>query len=438
MKKPGEIHHHNENRSSGSGAVSALPGPDYRDLVDNSVQGILIHSNFKPLYVNKSFARLFGYDSPEAVMAMPLIRPLFPNDLWPQLEESYNDLIRGRRLSGIFRTRGRRSNGSEIWLSVTERLLDWHGSPAVQLSVYDISRQIAIEQMMLDNEQLLRSILEILPVPIYIARWSDGRLLFVNRKTCLLLQQGAGALLKSKSVDFFVNPQDRENLRMVLESVRDMREIEVRMRTARGREFTAEIAAILMDYGGERAVLVALNDISHRKQMEAELFHQASFDSLTGICNRRYFLTQAESEMRRAKRFGRNLSVMMIDLDHFKPINDRLGHAAGDAVLVGVVKLALERLRHSDIMGRLGGEEFAVLLPETALPAAVDAANRLRRHIAEKPVIIENKTAVRCTVSIGVAEMNEKDGSIDDLLHRADAALYRAKESGRNRAAVAE
>lgn len=412
-------------------------GPDYRDLVDNAVQGILIHNNFKPLYANAAFARLFGYDSPEVILAMPLIRPLVPADLWPQIEESYNDLVYGRRLPGIFRIRARRSNGSEIWLSVTERLIDWHGTPAVQLSAFDISRQIAVEQLMLDNEQLLRSMLEILPVPIYITRWSDGRLLFVNRKTCLLFQQSAGVLLKSKSAAFFVNAQDRENLRALLENVHDMREIEVPMRTAHGRDFTAELAAIMMDYGGEPAVLVAINDISQRKQMEAELFHQASFDSLTGICNRRYFLTQAEGELRRARRFGRDLSVMMIDLDHFKPINDRLGHATGDTVLAGVVKLALESLRQSDVMGRLGGEEFAVIMPETDIAAAMDAANRLRRHVAEKPVIAEKKTAIRCTVSVGVAQLNNDDGTIDDLLHRADEALYRAKETGRNRVEIA-
>lgn len=410
--------------------------PDYRDLIDNAVQAVLIHSNFKPLYANAACARLFGYDQPAGILALPLIRPLIPADLWPQVEEGYNDLVRGHRKSGIFRVRALRKDGSEMWLSVTERLIDWHGAPAVQICAFDISSQIVLEQMMLDNEQILRSMLEILPVPIYIARWSDGKLLFVNRKTCLLFQQSAGPLLKSKSVDFYVNPKDRENLQALIETVRDMREVEIRMRTAQGREFTAELAAIMMDYGGERAVLVALNDISQRKELEAELFHQASIDALTGISNRRYFMIQAESELRRARRFGRPMSVMMIDLDHFKPINDRLGHATGDAVLAGVVKLALESLRQSDIMGRLGGEEFAVIMPETGLAAAVDAANRLRLHIAEKPVIALN-TAVTCTTSVGVAELKSDDGSIDDLLHRADEALYRAKEGGRNRVETA-
>jgi diguanylate cyclase (GGDEF)-like protein/PAS domain S-box-containing protein len=405
--------------------------PDYRDLVDNAVQGVLVHSNFKPLYANAACAKLFGYDDPKNILDLPIIRPLVPQDLWAQVEEGYNDLVRGVRKPGIFRIRALRRDGKEIWLSVTERKIDWYGTPAVQMSAFDISSQIAIEQMMLDNEQLLRAMLEILPVPIYIARRSDGRLLFVNRKTCLLFEQSAGPLLRSKGKDFFVNASDNVNLWSMLDMVHDMREVEVQMRTARGRQLTAELAAIVMDYGGQPAILVSLNDISQRKKLEAELFHQASVDELTGVSNRRYFLIQAEQEMRRAQRFGRDMSIMMIDVDHFKPINDQLGHASGDMVLAGIVKTALESLRQSDVMGRLGGEEFAVILPETGLGAALDAANRLRKHIAER-ALVTVKSAVTCTVSVGVTPMKESDGTIDDLLARADEALYLAKERGRN------
>jgi diguanylate cyclase (GGDEF)-like protein len=198
----------------------------------------------------------------------------------------------------------------------------------------------------------------------------------------------------------------------------------------------AEIAAIAMDYEGVPAVLVALNDISQRKELEAELFRQASTDSLTGINNRRYFIAQAEQELRRSRRFTREMSVMMIDLDHFKSINDKHGHAVGDAVLQGVVKRALESLRQSDFIGRLGGEEFAVVLPETNSAAARDAAERLRQHLAEKPLIAE-RIAVPCTVSVGVANLGASDTTIDDLLNRADTALYRAKNGGRNRVELA-
>ena len=326
---------------------------------------------------------------------------------------------------------------------MTERVIDWHGAPAVQINAFDISGQMAAEHALLENEQHLRAILEVLPYPIYITRFGDGQLLFVNRKTCLLFQQSAGQLLRGKSIDFFVDPQERDDLSKLLQQLGDIRDVEVKMRTAQGREFTAEIAAITMEYGRAPAVLVALNDISQRKQLEAELFREASTDSLTGISNRRYFLAQAEQELRRTRRFARDLSVMMIDLDHFKSVNDRYGHATGDNVLQGFVKASLESLRQSDQMGRLGGEEFAVILPETALPAAVEVANRLRQHVAERPVIAgggedSRRVAVDCTVSVGVAQLTPQDGSIDDLLHRADQALYRAKELGRNRVEIAD
>ncbi|MFY9287356.1 MAG: diguanylate cyclase [Alphaproteobacteria bacterium] len=410
--------------------------PDFRDLIQNSVQGILVHRNFKPRYANQAFAQLFGYKTAKEIMELPLLRPLIPDDMWARAEQEYDDLIRGRREAIVTRSRGLKKDGTEIWTASTERLIDWHGDPAVQINTYDISEQMAVEQTLLKNEQHLRAILEILPYPIYISRRTDGQLLFVNRKTCLLFQKSASQLLKGRSTDFFVNPDERDEMRKLLETIPDIRDVEVKMKTGPGREFMAELAAIATDYDNTPAVLVALNDISQRKELEAELFRQASTDSLTGISNRRYFIAQAEQELRRSRRFARDMSVMMIDIDYFKKINDTHGHAIGDAVLQGVVKSALESLRQSDFLGRLGGEEFAVILPETNLEAATDAAERLRAHMAERPIIAERE-AIPCTVSVGVAQLTAKDGGIDALLGRADEALYRAKHNGRNRVEIA-
>ena len=184
-------------------------------------------------------------------------------------------------------------------------------------------------------------------------------------------------------------------------------------------------------------MLVSMNDISQRKKLEEELFHQANTDALTGISNRRHFMVQAEQEARRAQRFGRTMSIIMMDLDHFKSINDNYGHAAGDSVLETVVRASLESLRESDIMGRLGGEEFAVLLPETSLEDAEDVATRLLKDIAKKAAPTP-KGAIKCTTSLGVAQMKKKDSNIDDLMGRADEALFKAKEKGRNRVEIAK
>lgn len=430
MKKPA-THHRTVKRHPPESV------PDFRDLVENSVEGVLIHRNFKPLYVNKAFADLFGYASPDEIMLMPILRPLVPTERWAMIEEEYDALIRGQKPFSITRARGIKKDGTEIWTSTTQKAVTWEGKKAIHLTAFDITSQMTMEQTLLKSEQHLRALLDILPQPIYITNQIDGKLLYVNRKTCLLFQRRASQLLRGTSADFYVNTQDREELRKLFENLKEIRDVEVKMKNFQGREFTAEVAAISVDYGGSSAILVALNDISQRKELEAELFHQASTDPLTGISNRRYFITQAEQELRRSRRFGRNLSVLMIDVDHFKIINDRHGHAVGDAVLQGVVKRCLESLRQSDLLGRLGGEEFAVILPETNLAAATEAAERLRRHMEERPLIAE-RIAIACTVSVGVAELNASDGSIDDLLHRADETLYRAKNKGRNRVEVAQ
>ena len=322
-----------------SAAVEAPP--DFRALVDGAVQGVIIHRNFKPLYVNHAFAELFGYAHAREIMAMPLLRALVPNDIWPRLESEYGEMMRGAKQSLVGRSRGVRKDGREIWVAVTMRVIDWQDAPAIMLTAFDITRQVEVEHDMLKNEQRLRAVLEILPYPIYVARRSDGQILFVNRKTCLLFQQSAGQFLRMKSRDLFVDSKDRDSLNQLLDSISDVRDIEVQMKTAHGRIFTAELAAITLDYSGAPAVMVALNDISQRKEMEAELFRQASTDSLTGVSNRRYFQNQAEQEVRRARRFARDMTVMMIDIDHFKAINDEHGHATGDAVIQGVVKRAV-------------------------------------------------------------------------------------------------
>ncbi|MGB9152039.1 MAG: diguanylate cyclase [Alphaproteobacteria bacterium] len=410
--------------------------PDFNALIDDAVQGVVIHRNFKPLYSNKAFAELFGYKDVKEIMGLPLLRPLIPEDAWPRIEVEYDEMMRGDKKSAVGRARGIRKDGSEIWVAVTMRVIDWRGDAAIILTAFDITKQVEFEHNLLKTEQRLRAVLEILPYPVYVARRSDGQILFVNRKSCLLFQQSAGLLLRSKADDFYVDIKDKENLDRLFDSVSDIRDVEVQMKTAQARVFTAELAAIAVDYGGAPAVLIALNDISQRKEMEAELFRQASTDALTGVSNRRYFHDQAEQEVRRARRFARDMTVMMIDIDNFKLINDTYGHATGDTVIQSVVKRSLESLRQSDSLGRIGGEEFAVLLPETAVEATREVAERLRVHIQEKP-IIAGPHVITCTVSVGIAQLSAQDNNIDQLLSRADTALYAAKHNGRNRVELA-
>lgn len=196
-------------------------------------------------------------------------------------------------------------------------------------------------------------------------------------------------------------------------------------------------ALILFSLVGLDRLLRAMR--SHQDQLTL----LATTDALTGLSNRRHLLAELENELRRAARSGLPLSVLMIDLDRFKGINDRYGHAVGDQVLVAVAARCLGELRAIDLCGRLGGEEFVVLLPETEAEGAATTAGRLCADLAATPIDTE-AGPVSVTVSVGVAtfiqrspqtrERAEDDvtGQAQALLQRADVALYLAKEGGRN------
>lgn len=158
----------------------------------------------------------------------------------------------------------------------------------------------------------------------------------------------------------------------------------------------------------------------------------AHTDFLTGLANRRAFIEAAELELVRAKRYGTPVSLLMMDVDFFKKVNDTRGHEVGDAALKGIAACALGVLREVDLMGRWGGEEFIILLPETDAASAAEAAERLRAAV-EKMEVACSGGAIRLTVSIGHASRRNGEEGIDALIRRADDALYRAKETGRNR-----
>jgi len=166
---------------------------------------------------------------------------------------------------------------------------------------------------------------------------------------------------------------------------------------------------------------------------EAEALEQlACVDGMTGLNNRRHFLVLAEAELSRSKRYERPVALLMLDIDFFKSINDKYGHDAGDEVIKSVADTLRKHKRGSDIAGRLGGEEFAMILPEATLDRATAAAERLRKLVADRVMNVEQQR-VSVTVSVGASSCHAGETGLDELLKRADVALYDAKRSGRNR-----
>lgn len=173
-------------------------------------------------------------------------------------------------------------------------------------------------------------------------------------------------------------------------------------------------------------------DVTELQRMTEELLHMSQTDPLTGIANRRLLMRALEEEYSRARRYGHHLSVLMLDLDHFKQINDRHGHATGDAVLKEFVRIVMPEIRASDCFARMGGEEFTILLPESSLSSARQLAERLCRDVAAL-TFNSPQGVFGVTVSIGVAVLGDNDESPEHLINRADRCLYAAKSEGRNR-----
>jgi diguanylate cyclase (GGDEF)-like protein len=178
-------------------------------------------------------------------------------------------------------------------------------------------------------------------------------------------------------------------------------------------------------------------EIAERRQLEARLRHMATTDGLTGTLNRARFMALGQRELERSQPLDQDLAVLMLDIDHFKSINDRYGHLAGDEALRHFVAQLRTGVRGIDLLGRLGGEEFAIVLPSVHSEAAIQVAERLRARVAATPLVQGNHTIV-ITVSIGLTMARRSDRTLEQILARADARLYAAKDAGRNRVLAAD
>jgi two-component system, cell cycle response regulator len=167
-------------------------------------------------------------------------------------------------------------------------------------------------------------------------------------------------------------------------------------------------------------------------QYHEEIYRMTIIDGLTQVHVKRYLLESLDKELMRARRHTRDLSFLMLDIDHFKAINDRHGHLAGDYVLKEVARLIQQRIRRDEVLARYGGEEFAIILPETTREGARALAEGLRERIEQSRFTFQNEV-IRVTISIGVAMLHENDRASMDLIKRADEKLYEAKHGGRNR-----
>jgi diguanylate cyclase (GGDEF)-like protein/PAS domain S-box-containing protein len=291
-------------------------------------------------------------------------------------------------------------------------------------------------QALVESEMKYRTLVERSLESILIIQ--EGLIKFVNPTLLRILNYDEKEMV-GMDILRFIYPDDRElfseNLSTFSNSKQVESKLEIRMVHRNGEGIYMEILSTQIQYEGRPAILAALRNVHERKKAEAELKRLVITDDLTGLFNQRFFYIQLVKEIERAKRHDRPLSMLLIDIDMFKDFNDRYGHWEGDYVLKKIGEILLTNVREIDMAFRYGGEEFAVLLPDTKHEEAIIVAERIRKTVAQTifyPFTLDGQPdVVNKTVSIGVTEFRHED-NMKSFLKRVDNALYQAKKSGRN------
>jgi diguanylate cyclase (GGDEF)-like protein/PAS domain S-box-containing protein len=263
----------------------------------------------------------------------------------------------------------------------------------------------------------------------------EGRCLDVNDALCRVTGYSRNEL-KAKTLEGLTYPDDveldSECLRELLRGETQSYQIEKRYRHVRGHQLWVLVTvSVVRDVEAQPVYIISqVQDISERKELAERLEYMVDHDFLTGLFNRRRFEQELSQELRRASRYGNPGAVLLIDLDHFKNVNDAIGHKAGDDLLKGVAATLKNRVRETDVLARVGGDEFAVLLPQTDLEQAQAVADGIVKTLHQHVVVLGEQT-IRTTVSAGVVLFDHLSAA--ELLAYADNAMYEAKEAGRDR-----
>ena len=342
------------------------------------------------------------------------------------------------------RFRIRRGDGALRYIQERVRVnFDAAGKPVRMVGTNeDITERQQREAALQESEDRFRSTFDAAAIGMALVSL-EGRFVQANGALCSILGY-TQAELQQKTFQGITYPDDLDTdlalLKELMAGTRDSYQMEKRYFHKDGRLIWILLSrSAVRDATGKVLYFIAqIQDITERRALLDKLDLQANQDYLTSLSNRRHFLEQGGAELARAQRYGEALSMFMLDIDYFKSINDTYGHKAGDIVLQKLSNILRETLRTIDIIGRIGGEEFAILLPETDLQEAAEVAERLREIIARTDVVMEAGLPLHFTISIGVATLKEKGINLDTLFNLADQALYQAKATGRNKVCVAD
>ena len=386
---------------------------------------------------NTAFAKDAGGASPDDIIGK--------NDydlMWPKEAALYRSDDREIILSGrpklSYEEPQTTRDGKQIWLSTSKVPLKNKRNEIIGvLGIYDdITERKRIERSLIEEKQTAQNYLDIVGVMILVLD-NDKNVKLINRRGCEIIGYKPEEVIGKNWIENFLpercrNKVDEVGDSLITDDRHKINYFENPILTKEGKErLIAWRNTTLTDQDGNvTGILTSGEDITERRQYEERITYLANFDVLTGLPNRVLLEEHFHNLLSHARRSAAPFAVMFLDLDHFKEINDSLGHNFGDALLVEIAKHLKETIRGEDIIARLGGDEFIILLPDTDSKGAVEVAQKFLETVV-KPVLVDQHEFI-VTASIGIALYPEDGNTMDLLLQNADAAMYRAKQEGRN------
>jgi diguanylate cyclase (GGDEF)-like protein/PAS domain S-box-containing protein len=408
----------------------------YRALLDRLQDGVFAIESGKLIYVNRRLAEMLGYPV-EELIGRPFIDLVAPEDR-QFVKERHLARLAGKKVPEIYDMHLYTAQKQALLCSINAGLgEDRIGSTVTVGSIRDVSEQRAEHAELEQSRADLKAIFDKLP-DVFYRTDMQGIITTVSPSCFDLIGYRPEELLGTAMTDYYSDPVERQGiLQAVFNSGGKAIPIEARLKRKDGTVIWIA-ANVSVRYGADgkpECIEGVARDESERKQMEEQLRLLARIDGLTGAFNRRYFMDKSEEVIAMMQRYRHPASLLIADLDHFKKINDEHGHQAGDLALKAFADACRQEIREADIFGRLGGEEFSIMMPETTMQQAQVLAERIRKTTEALKINIGAKV-IGVTVSIGIAELNAADTVVNAILHRADLAMYEAKAGGRNQVVV--
>ena len=391
-------------------------------------------------HVNQACQVLFEADSAEQMVGHPTTEFVHPVD--QQRSSGRIQRVASAPESGIpnksTEIRIRTCRGQLRMALFTSVAAEVDGLPSVLICGTDMTHQSEIQAQLRESEQHFRRLFENMR-DVYYRTNAQGVVLHVGPGVRHVLGYDPQEIVGRTAESYYPQSSDRDAFKAAIQAHGAVSDFPGQMVRKDGRVIDISISsqAVFDDDGNFAGVEGIYRDITQRKNLERELHRMASTDTLTGMANRRVFLERAEAAFQLASTESQPLALPVLDLDHFKQSNHRLGHLEGDRVLIAFAQAVQLLLRADDTVGRLGGEEFGVLLPGSGHDGALAIAERILQHIRDLSLPGPHGQPVQVTTSIGLACQLPTDRSLRDLLDRADQALYQAKRQGRDRCACA-